>query len=179
MQRINSASKVFFKYTSVIAVAVLVSTSVYTPVAHAFPSASSATNGGAVGGTGTNGGAVGGSGTNGGAVGGTGTNGGAVGGEGTNGGAIGSGQTLINPLKFSSLDELINGLLAAVVRIGEYVLLFMLMWTGFKFIAARGNAEKIASARTALIWTIVGGLILLGATAIKLVVQATVTSVTP
>lgn len=87
--------------------------------------------------------------------------------------------TLANPLKFKTLDDLINAVLAAVVQLGGTILLFMLVWTGFKFVVARGNEEKIRDARRALLWTIIGGLILLGATAIKLVVQATVTSITP
>lgn len=90
-----------------------------------------------------------------------------------------SGGTLVNPLKFNTLDELINALLSAVIKLGTYILIFMLMWTGFKFVAARGNEEKIRDARRALMWTIIGGLILLGATAIKEVIQATVNSVTP
>jgi hypothetical protein len=97
----------------------------------------------------------------------------------TNVGNSTSGQTLVNPLKFNSLEELIDAILSAVIKLGTYVLVLMLMWTGFKFVAARGNEEAIRSARTALMWTIIGGLILLGAKAIELVIQATVTSITP
>ena len=50
----------------------------------------------------------------------------------------------------------------------------MIVYVGFLFVAARGNEEKIRSARDALMWTVIGGLILLGAEAISLVIQATV-----
>lgn len=90
-----------------------------------------------------------------------------------------SGQTLANPLKFNSLDELLDGILAAVIKLGSVILTLALIWTGFKFVAARGNEEKIRSARTALMWTVIGGLILLGATAIKEVITSTVGSLTP
>ncbi len=49
----------------------------------------------------------------------------------------------------------------------------MLVYVGFLFVAAQGNEEKIRSARSALVWTLIGGLILLGATAISKVIQAT------
>ncbi len=90
-----------------------------------------------------------------------------------------TGQTLANPLKFKSLDELLDGILAAVIELGGVILTLALIWTGFKFVAARGNEEKIRSARTALMWTVIGGLILLGATAIKEVITSTVGSITP
>jgi hypothetical protein len=50
----------------------------------------------------------------------------------------------------------------------------MIVYVGFLFVAAQGNAEKISSARSALVWTIIGGLLLLGASAIELVIEATV-----
>jgi|CXWL01.1.fsa_nt_gi hypothetical protein len=85
-----------------------------------------------------------------------------------------SGQTIVNPLKVSSLEEFINLILKAVVQIGTIVLTLAIIWVGFLFVAARGNAEKISSARSALMWTIIGGLILLGAQAIGLVIKSTV-----
>jgi len=39
---------------------------------------------------------------------------------------------------------------------------------------AQGNEEKIRSARQALLWTVIGGILLLAAEAISLVLQATV-----
>jgi hypothetical protein len=87
--------------------------------------------------------------------------------------------TLTNPLKFKSLDDLLTGLLAAAINLGAIVLTLALIYTGFRFVAARGNEEKIREARTALMYTIIGGLIILGATAIKEVLQSTISSVTP
>jgi hypothetical protein len=91
----------------------------------------------------------------------------------------GSAQTLKNPLKFNSLPELLNAVLDAVIELGAILLVFMLVWVGFLFVTAQGNPEKVSTARSALLWTLIGGLILLGAKAISLVVQSTVTSITP
>jgi hypothetical protein len=102
------------------------------------------------------------------------------GGTATKSGAEGGGaQTLKNPLKFNSLPELLNAVLDAVIELGAILLVFMLVWVGFLFVTAQGNPEKVSTARSALLWTLIGGLILLGAKAISLVVQSTVTSITP
>ncbi len=86
----------------------------------------------------------------------------------------GAGQTIVNPLKVCSITDLLNLILDAVIQLGTVILTLALIWTGFKFVAARGNPEAISSARTALIWTVIGGLILLGAKAIEVVIQSTV-----
>lgn len=83
------------------------------------------------------------------------------------------GVTLMNPLKVDSLEELLALVLSAIVRIGTIILTLMLIWVGFLFIKARGNPTEISAARKALLWTIIGGLILLGAEAIGQVIKAT------
>ncbi len=75
-----------------------------------------------------------------------------------------------------SLSSLIDALLAVVVQVGSILLLLSLIWTGFLFIQAQGNSEKISSARSALMWTVVGGLLLLGAQALSLLITSTVES---
>lgn len=81
---------------------------------------------------------------------------------------------LVNPLGVNSLTQLISVVLHTVVQLGTIVLLLALVWVGFLFVAAQGNDEKISAARSALMWTVIGGLILLGAEVIAQVVQATV-----
>jgi len=106
------------------------------------------------------------------------TSGGTVGGQ-TSGGTVGSeGNTgLVNPLNgVNSLPEFLRAILGGIVEIGTIILIMMLVYVGFLFVAARGNAEKLQSAKSALVWTVIGGLILLGATAIQLVIEETVKS---
>lgn len=91
-------------------------------------------------------------------------------------GSPSSGQTLVNPLKVGTLPELLKLVLEAVVYIGSIILTLAIIWVGFKFVAAQGNPEKIKDARNALVWTLIGGLILLGAQAISLAIQSTVGS---
>ena len=94
-------------------------------------------------------------------------------------GSSGCGATggLKNPLAVCGLPEFLTEILRGVVRIGTIVLIMMLVYVGFLFVVARGNAEKLQSAKSALVWTVIGGLILLGATSIQMVIQGTVRSV--
>lgn len=96
------------------------------------------------------------------------------GGNAGGGGGDGGSSGLTNPLKVDSLPEFLRAILRGVVQIGAIFLTFMVVYVGFLFVAARGNEEKIRSAREALVWTVIGGLILLGAEAISLVIENTV-----
>lgn len=88
-----------------------------------------------------------------------------------------SGGGLVNPLNhICNLSDLLAAILDGVVQIGTVFLIFMLVYVGFLFVAARGKEESIRSAREALVWTVIGGLILLGAKAISLVIQNTVST---
>ena len=85
-----------------------------------------------------------------------------------------SGATLVNPLNAGSLPELLNIVLKAVIQLGSIFLVLALVWVGFMFVMAQGAEEKIRDARGALVWTVIGGMLLLGAQAISLVITATV-----
>lgn len=103
--------------------------------------------------------------------------GGNSGGGVTPGGSPSASGGLTNPLKdIDTLPEFLNAILGGIVQIGTIILIMMLVYVGFLFVAARGNAEKIQGAKSALLWTVIGGLVLLGATSIQLVIQGTVNS---
>ena len=69
-----------------------------------------------------------------------------------------------------------TNILQFVINIGAIIVILMLVYVGFLFVVAQGNESKISEARNALLWTVIGALILLGAQAISLGIQATVTS---
>lgn len=85
-----------------------------------------------------------------------------------------SGGFLENPLSVDTLPELLGAILDGIINIGVVVITIMLVYCGFLFVVAQGNEEKIRDARSALLWTIIGALILLGAKSIQLVISATV-----
>jgi hypothetical protein len=85
-------------------------------------------------------------------------------------------QTLQNPLCAGSLVDLLQEVLAYVTYIGSIFLVLVLVYVGFQFVMARGNPEAIGKAQRALLWTVIGGLILLGANAIAIVIVSTAAS---
>lgn len=96
----------------------------------------------------------------------------------------GSNVTLKNPLGTSCnsantdcLMNFLNKILAFVIKIGTVVVILMLVFVGYKFVAAQGAPGKIEEARTMLLWTVIGALVLLGAQAISSAIQATVTAI--
>ncbi len=94
--------------------------------------------------------------------------------------------TLINPLSGvdcsagngSCLNAFLLNILQFVILIGSIVIVLMLVFVGYKFVAAQGSPEKIKEARNMLLWTVIGALVLLGAQAIAMGIQATVTALT-
>jgi hypothetical protein len=102
---------------------------------------------------------------------------GSVGPANTNGssGPANTGITLMNPLQGgTSLESFLNTILSFVIRIGAIVVVLMLVYVGYLFVVAQGSDSKLTEARKALLWTIIGALILLGAQAISLGIQSTV-----
>ena len=90
-----------------------------------------------------------------------------------------SSDGLVNPLKgIDTLPQFLTAILIGVVQIGTIILTMMLVYVGFLFVVAQGNPEKLQSAKSALVWTVIGGLVLLGATTIQLVIEGTVKSIT-
>jgi hypothetical protein len=87
------------------------------------------------------------------------------------------GGALVNPLGTASLQTFLLDILGIVIQVGTYAIILMLVFVGYKFVAAQGNPGKIDEAKKALFWTVIGGLILLGCQAIALAIQATVTAI--
>ncbi len=80
----------------------------------------------------------------------------------------------MNPLGTTDLNALVLKILGFIIQIGAILVVFMLVYVGFLFVTARGEPARLSMAKTALLWTIVGALVLLGSQAIALGIQATV-----
>jgi hypothetical protein len=88
----------------------------------------------------------------------------------------GGAETIKNPLNATDLPSLLNTVLGAVVTLGGIVVTLALIWIGFLFVSAQGNDAKLKTAKNALMYTLIGGLILLGAKAISSVLLTTATN---
>ena len=90
-----------------------------------------------------------------------------------------SNYTLQNPLNSqigNSLPCLIAAILNNIIEpLAAVAVVVMIIYSGFKFLTAQGNAKAIADARTGLVYVLIGAGILLGAAAISAAVSGTFT----
>jgi hypothetical protein len=99
----------------------------------------------------------------------------------TSGGNAGAGnQTstqfsrLQNPIQANSFQELINDIVFIAMLIGGPLVVLAFVYTGFLFVKAQGNSTKLSEAKDALLYTVIGAFILLGAQVIASLVGGTV-----
>jgi hypothetical protein len=85
-----------------------------------------------------------------------------------------TGTGLCNPLGYSTLTEFLKRLLQIVAQIGFPLIVLFIVYIGFQYIAAEGNPDKLKKVHSYFFWALVGSLIVLGAEALSLAIQATV-----
>jgi hypothetical protein len=75
-----------------------------------------------------------------------------------------------------TLADVLVRVLNALIYILFPIIVLMIVYTGFLFIAAQGKPPKIVEARRALMWAVIGALVVLGSKALALAIGATVAS---
>lgn len=93
----------------------------------------------------------------------------ATGGTGSTGGG-----GFLNPIGFDSLRDFLLALLQVIITIAFPIIVLAVVYTGFLFVSARGSEEKLKTAKKALVWTLVGAMIILGAFVIANAIKETV-----
>lgn len=83
-------------------------------------------------------------------------------------------EKLTNPIKVDDVNSFIKILLEGILRLGMPIVALAIIYSGFLFVAARGNAEKLSTAKDALTYTMIGAAILLGSWAIAILISETV-----
>lgn len=83
---------------------------------------------------------------------------------------------ITNPLagKVDTISGLIQVILEGVVKIGIPIVALALVYSGFLFVAARGNPEKLSKAKNALLYSLIGAALLLGSWAVAQMISDTV-----
>lgn len=89
-------------------------------------------------------------------------------------GAGGNSQSIINPLQSQTIPEFLLKIIDVLLVFAIPLIIIFIMYAGFLFVTARGNSEQISTARSALLWAIVGGVIVVGAKIIISVIEGTV-----
>jgi|AntRauTorcE11897_2_1112592.scaffolds.fasta_scaffold33566_4 heme/copper-type cytochrome/quinol oxidase subunit 2 len=75
---------------------------------------------------------------------------------------------LKSPLgEVNSVEEVLVALLNAFIIIATPIVVLYIIYAGFLYVTARGNAEQTKQATTALTYAVIGGVILIGAVAIS------------
>ncbi|MFA5931772.1 MAG: hypothetical protein WC793_00100 [Candidatus Paceibacterota bacterium] len=86
-----------------------------------------------------------------------------------------AGGRIENPIpRITSIPVLIHDILVGAIKIGIPVIALAVVYSGFLFVFARGNSEKLGKAKEALMYTLIGAAILLGSYAIANLINATV-----
>lgn len=123
---------------------------------------------------------TGGGGTGGGSGGGA-TGGGS--GGGATGGATGGGEAggplfdvrWNNPLgEGVTVEQVIVRVLEGLIILATPIITLMIIYSGFLYVTARGNAEQIKRASAALTYAIIGGILVIGAVAVTGIIEETV-----
>jgi hypothetical protein len=80
-----------------------------------------------------------------------------------------------NPLKgIDSPEDLLNALVKAVVIIAAPIIVLFIILSGFKYVTAQGDPTKLTEAKRALIYSIIGAVIIIGSAAILEIVANTI-----
>ncbi len=81
-----------------------------------------------------------------------------------------------NPLgdSFADIPSFIESVLNFFLLIGIPIITLAIIYSGFLFVTAQGNSEKLKKAKQTLIYTLVGAALLLGSLVITRAIQGTV-----
>lgn len=94
--------------------------------------------------------------------------------------AVSAGESvqLENPLSgISSIPEFFAAILDIVIIFAIPFLVFFIVLAGFRYVTAQGNPEKLTKAHQALLYALIGGVLILGASVLLEVIQGTVDQV--
>lgn len=115
---------------------------------------------------------------------------GGTGGAGGGGGAGGTGGTtssnpniikpvITNPLSIGNdIPSIIEAVMRGIVMpLASVLVVLALLYSGFKFVMAQGNATEIQKARDGLVWVLIGSAVLLGAYGISEFLKNTINDI--
>ncbi len=95
-----------------------------------------------------------------------------------NEGGQGINYTLTSPLiNITSISDLLVAILRIFITVATPIVALFIILAGFKYVTARGNAQKVQEATQAITYAIIGGLLILGAVAISGIITNVVNSI--
>lgn len=90
-------------------------------------------------------------------------------------------QLILNPLKgdVTTLTGLLQLVIDALMYIAIPVIVIMFIYTGLKFVMARGNSKELEPAKDMFKWLVIGSAIILASELILKIVENTINSLKP
>jgi len=83
-----------------------------------------------------------------------------------------------NPISgANTIHEFIQVFLDGALTIGIPIVALAIIYSGFLFVAASGNSEKLGKAKTALLYSVIGAAVLLGSWALAELIRDTVLNI--
>ena len=79
-----------------------------------------------------------------------------------------------NPIAADSITELFMAIIDILLVFAIPIIAFFIIYAGFMYVTARGNAEQIETAHKALLYALIGGVLILGAKVLIEVIGGTV-----
>ncbi len=95
---------------------------------------------------------------------------------GKGGGRVGGSARLINPLEGSGINSIPTFFIAVINILIIFAIpfvTFFIVYAGFLYVRARGNPDAITKAHMALLYALIGGLLILGSRTILTVINNT------
>ncbi len=80
--------------------------------------------------------------------------------------------------KYKSVTEIIAKFIDFIINLGIVAVVLFFVYTGFQFVAAKGNPDAINKAKTSMMWTVVGTLVLIGGKVLVKVLENTLSGLT-
>lgn len=79
-----------------------------------------------------------------------------------------------NPIRACDINDFIQKFLEGALKVAIPLVALAIIYSGFLFVSARGNTEKLGKAKDALLYSLIGAAILLGSWAIARLISETV-----
>jgi len=94
-------------------------------------------------------------------------------------GSGGSSAELTNPLDstISTIPDFFRVLVEIILVFAIPFIVFFIIYAGFLYVTAQGNPEKIQKAHAALLYALIGGMLILGANVLLTIITNTVTQI--
>lgn len=91
--------------------------------------------------------------------------------------AFAQNSTLKNPANVPDFQSFIANFLKAIVEISLPILTLFIVYSGFMFVTARGNENKLGKAKENFLYVIIGAILILGAWVLATLIASTANQV--